>query len=109
MSSIEVSSVWIAVVDARRTFLGVHLSNVARLQLVRGEFCLFLDPLLVALCQRDQLLQPVLIPLALDVEVVHLQRFCPDVLVQVHEHVLLQRRLAVVNADRVVVAVEAVD
>lgn len=105
----EVSRVRFRIVQARRTLLGVDLSDVACLQLVLCEFCLLLDSLLVALCQGDELLQPVLVSLALDVEVVHLQRLCPDVLVQIHEHVLLERRLAVVDADRVVVAVEAVD
>jgi hypothetical protein len=93
----------------RRTLLGVHLSDVARLQLVLGQLRLLLDALLVALGQGDELLQAVLIPVALALEVVHEQGLCPDVLVQVHEHVLLEGRLAVVDADGVVVAVEAVD
>ena len=109
MSTIQVSTGSPTNELSRRTLLGVDLSDVARLQLVLGQLCLLLDPLLVAFCQCDQLLQSVLIPLALDVEVVHLQRFCPDLLVQVHEHVLLQGRLSVVDADRVVVTVEPVD
>ena len=80
------------------TFLRVDLSDVSCLQLVLGELRLLLDPLLVALSQGHQLLQPVVVPLALALEVVHQQRLCPDVLVQVHEHVLLQRRLPVVDA-----------
>lgn len=109
MSEFAVSTKFFVKIHVRRTLLGVNLSDVACLQLVLGQLCLLLDSLLVPLGECDQLLQPVLISLALDVEVVHLQRFCPDVLVQVHEHVLFQRRLSVVDADRVVVAVEAVD
>lgn len=77
--------------------------------MVLGQLRLLLHSLLVAVCQCDELLQPVGIPLALALEVVHQQRLCPYVLVQVHQHVLLQRSLAVVDADGVVVAVEAVD
>jgi hypothetical protein len=109
MSVIRVSISLVAVGSFERTLLGVDLADVARLELVLGQLRLLLDALLVALCQCDELLQAILIPLALDVEVVHLQGLGPDVLVQVHQHVLLQRRLAVVDADRVVVAVEAVD
>jgi hypothetical protein len=77
--------------------------------LVLGQLCLLLDSLLVTVRQRDELLQPVGIPLALTLKVVHEQCLCPYVLVQVHEHVLLQRCLSVVNADGVVMAVQAVD
>jgi hypothetical protein len=42
-------------------------------------------------------------------EVRHLEGLCPDGLVQVHEHVLLEGGLAVANAYRVIVSVEAVN
>lgn len=73
------------------------------------EFSLFLDALLVALGKADELLHSVDVVLAFLVEVLHLQGFGPDVLVQVHQHVLLQSGLAVVDGDAVVVSVQSVD
>ena len=93
----------------KRTFLGIQLADVARLELVLRQLRLLLDPPLVALRQADEALQLFLVARAFALEVVHLQGLGPDLLVQVHEHVLFQARFAVVDADAVVVAVEAVD
>jgi hypothetical protein len=106
---VELVSYHMFIVERVRTLLRVHLSDVSCLELVLGELRLLLDALLVALSQGDQLLQAVVVALALALEVVHEQRLGPHVLVQVHQHVLLQRRLPVVDAYRVVVAVKAVD
>jgi hypothetical protein len=77
--------------------------------LILGQLGFLLDTLLVTVCQSDELLQLVGIPLALTLEVVHEQGLCPYMLVKVHQHVLLQRSLSVVDADRVIVAVQAMD
>lgn len=95
--------------DKVRTFFRVQFPYIARRQLFLGQLRLLLDPLLVTFCQTDEFLQPVLVPLGIGPEVVHLKSFRPDVLVQVHEHVLFEARLAVLDADAVVVAVQAVD
>lgn len=91
------------------TLLGVDLADVSGLKLVLGERGLLLDPLLVTLGEADELLHALNVVLSLLVEVLHLQRLRPDVLVQVHQHVLLETGLAVVDGNAVVVAVETVD
>jgi hypothetical protein len=73
----------------RLTLLRVDLSNVSRLQLLLCELCLLLHPLLVTFGQVNKLLHTVGVVLALVVEVIHLQCLRPDMLVQVHQHVLL--------------------
>lgn len=89
--------------------LRVDLAHVACAQLLLRQLGLFLHALKVTLCERHKLGQVCVIVLALVSEVRHLKSLCPDGLVQVHEHVLLERGLAVANAYRVVVSVEAVD
>lgn len=42
-------------------------------------------------------------------EIMHLQCFCPDMLVQVHEHILLQARFPEVDRNAVVMPVQAVN
>lgn len=87
------------------TFLRIHLSDISRPELVVAQHCLFLDSLLVTLSKTDQLIHAVDVVLAFIVEVVHLQCLGPYLLVQVHQHVLLKPRLAVVDSDAVVVSV----
>ena len=91
------------------TFLGIQLAHISRLELILGQLHLLLDPPLVPPRQEHQPLQLLLVALALALEVVHLQGLGPDLLVQVHQHVLFQARLAVIDADAVVMPVEAVD
>lgn len=92
-----------------RTLLWVHLADVSGLELVLCQLRLLLDPLLVAIGEGDELLQTILVAVGLVFEVVHEEGLCPDVLVQVHEHILLEGVFAVVDANGVVVAVQAVD
>ena len=91
------------------TFLGIQFPDITRRQLFLCQLSLLLDSLLVAFCEADEFLQSVLVPLGVGPEVVHLEGFRPDVLVQVHEHVLFKARLPVLDADTVVVTVQAVD
>ena len=91
------------------TLLRVHLSDVSRLELVLAQHCLLLHTLLVALSKPDQLLHAVDVVLAFVVEVVHVQCLRPYLLVQIHQHVLLKSRFAVVDPDAVVMSVQAVD
>ena len=91
------------------TFLRVHLANVSCLELLLGQLRLFLHPLLVSLSQGNQSLHPLCIMLPFFPKVIHFQCLRPHVLVEVHQHVLLQPSLAVVDGDAVVVAVKAVD
>lgn len=95
--------------DCLDVLLRVDLAHVACAQLLLRQFGLFLHTLEVALCERHELGQICVVVLALVSEVRHLESLCPDGLVQVHEHVLLECGLAVANAYRVVVSVEAVD
>lgn len=95
--------------DGLDVLLGVDLADVAGAQLLLGQLRLFLHALEVALGQGDEFGQISVVVLALVREVRHRQRFRPYRLVQVHEHVLFQRGLAVADAYRVVVPVKAVD
>lgn len=95
--------------ESERTLLRIDLADVSCLQLVLAQLSLFLHPLLVALGKANELLHLVYIVMALLVEVIHLQSFSPHVLVQVHQHVLLQSSLPVVDRNAVVVAIQAVD
>lgn len=91
------------------TLLGVNLADISRLQLILAQLGLFLDALLIALGKEDKLLHALHIVLTFLVEVTHVQCFGPYVLVEVHQHVLLQPCLAVIDCNAVVVAVEAVN
>lgn len=95
--------------DILQMFLRVEFANVASLELLLGEFSLFLDSLLVSVSQSDQLLESILVAFAFLSEILHLQGLSPNMLVKIHEHVLLQGSLAIVDANRVIVPVEAVD
>ena len=88
-----------------RTLFGIDLANISRLQLIRTELRLLLDALLVSLGQADELFHLIHIVPSLTVEIVHLQCLGPYLLVQVHQHVLLQPRLTVVDRHAVVVTV----
>jgi hypothetical protein len=55
----------------------------------------YLDRLLVVLLQRLEVLQR--------------QPLCPVALVQVHQHALLQLRLPIIDGDRIIMSVQAVD
>lgn len=92
-----------------RTLLRVNLPDVSGLKLVAAEFRLFLDSLLVTLSKANELVHPVHVVVGFPVEIAHLESLGPDVLVQIHEHVLLQTRLAIVDRNAVVVSVQAVD
>lgn len=96
--------VWIA-----HTLLGVDLADVSCLQLILGQLCLFLHPLLVALGKADELLHLLHVVMTVFVEVVHLQSLSPHVFVQVHQHILLQAGLSVVDSNAIVVTVQAVN
>lgn len=91
------------------TLLGVNLAHISCLQLILAQLGLFLHPLLIALGKADELLHLVHVVLAFLVEIVHLEGLGPHMLVQIHQHVLLQPRLPIVDRDAVVVAVETVD
>lgn len=95
--------------EPRLTLLWIHLSDVSRLELLFGKFRLLLHTLLIAFRQAYQFLQPLLILLALFPEIIHHQRLSPNMFVQIHQHILLQSGLAVIDTNGVVVAVEAVD
>lgn len=92
-----------------RTLLGVDLADVSCLQLILGQLGLLLHPLLVAFGESNQLFHLIDIVLAFLMEVLHLQGFCPHMLVQVHQHVLFQASLPIVDRNAIVVAVESVD
>lgn len=91
------------------TLLGINLADVSCLQLILAQLCLFLHPLLVALGKADKLLHLLHVVMTVFVEVVHLQGLGPHVLVQVHQHILLQAGLSVVDSNAIVVAVQAVN
>ena len=63
------------------TLLRVQLPNIPRRQLLLRQLRLLLDPLLVSVRQTDELLQSVFVPVSIGPEVIHLERFRPDVLV----------------------------
>ena len=92
-----------------RTFLGIQFPDITRRQLFLCQLRFLLHPLLVPVCQSDEFLESVPVAFGVGPEVVHLEGVGPDVLVQVHEHVLLEPVLSVLDADAVVVAVQAVD
>ena len=92
-----------------RTLLRIQLPDVSRLELLLAQLCLLLHAPLIPLRQADEPLQPLFVALPLAAEVVHLQRLGPDLLVQVHQHVLFQPGFPVVDANAVVMPVEAVD
>lgn len=91
------------------TLLGVDLADISCLQLILSQFRLFLHPLLVALSKADELLHLLYIVMTVLMEVIHLQSLSPDMLVQIHKHVLLQACLAVVDSNAIIVTVETVD
>lgn len=91
------------------TLLWIDLADIASLQLLLCQSRFFLDSLLIAFSQFNQVLHALDIALAVFAEVVHLEGFSPDVLVQIHKHVLLEAGFSVVDSDAVVVAVQAVD
>lgn len=91
------------------TFLGIDLANISCLKLVLGQLSLLLDPLLVSLCKENKLFHLFHVVLTLLVEVTHFQGFGPYMLVEVHQHVLFQSGLAVINRNAVVVSVETVN
>lgn len=91
------------------TFLRIHFPNISRLQLLLSQFRLLLDSLLVAFGQADQSLEPLLVPALLFSEIIHLQGFGPDVLMQVHQHILLEARFPIVDPNAVIVPIQAVD
>ena len=95
--------------DGLNVLLRVDLAHVTCAQLLLRQLGLFLNALEVTLCERHKLGQVCVVVLALVSEVRHLESLRPDGLVQIHEHVLLKRGLAVANAYRVVVSVEAVN
>lgn len=95
--------------DTGLTLLRVDLADISRLQLILAQLSLLLDTLLIALRKENKLLHTLHVVLTLLVEVTHVQGLGPYVLVEVHQHVLLQSCLAVIDRNAVVVAVEAVN
>jgi hypothetical protein len=95
--------------DVFQVLLRVELANVSGLKLILGQLGLLSDSLLIAVCQGHQSLEALLVLLAFVSEVLHLQGLGPDMLVEVHQHILLERRLSVIDADGVVVSVQTVD
>lgn len=91
------------------TLLRIHLADISRLELLLCQLRLLLNPLLIPLSQTNQLHQPLLILVALGLEIIHQQCLGPNMLMQIHQHVFLEPRLPVRDADGVVVAVQAVD
>mmetsp|Transcript_51009 Transcript_51009/g.119886 ORF Transcript_51009/g.119886 Transcript_51009/m.119886 type:complete len:328 (+) Transcript_51009:455-1438(+) len=89
--------------------LGVDLADVVHQELLRSHGHFLLHRLVVASAQLEQVLHQLLRLRRLLLVVVELEPGGPRLLVQVHEHLLLQLVLAVGNSDRVVVAVEPVD
>ena len=91
------------------TLLRVDLADISRLQLLLAQLGLFLYSLLITLSKANKLLHLVYVMLAFLVEVLHLQGLSPNMLVQVHQHVLFQSCLPVVDRNAVVVAVETMN
>ena len=89
--------------------LRVLLADVLNSQLLRGHFLLLLERLVVVVGQIEHRLNRRLVCLAVFVVVLQSQAIDPAFLVQVEQHLLLELVLSVVDRDRVVVTVKAVN
>lgn len=89
--------------------LGVDLADVAGAELLLGHAGLLGHALKVVVGELGQLLDVGVVTLALSNEVGHLKRVGPGLLVEAHQHALVDSGLGVADADAVVVTVETVD
>lgn len=89
--------------------LRILLADVLNSQLLRGHFLLLLERLVVVVGQIEHRLNRRLVRLAVFVVVLQSQAIDPAFLVQVEQHLLLELVLSVVDRDRVVVTVKAVN
>lgn len=89
--------------------LGVHLSDASYQELFRSFLGLVLDPLIVLSGQLAEALERLHVALLLVRVGIQLQTVSPVRLVEVEQHLLLAFILTVVDGDRVVHLVKAVD